>query len=31
VEGDQAAQEYELTDGASIQLADAVMMEFRAR
>jgi hypothetical protein len=31
VEGDPAAQEYELTDGASIQLADAVMMEFRAR
>lgn len=31
VDGDPAATEYELTDGASIQLADAVMLEFRLR
>jgi hypothetical protein len=31
VDGDAAASEYELHDGASIQLADAVMLEFRLR
>lgn len=31
VEGDPAAAEYALTDGATIQLADAVMLEFRQR
>lgn len=31
VEGDPSAMEYALADGASIQLADAIVMEFRTR
>ncbi|MDQ3068876.1 MAG: DUF3662 and FHA domain-containing protein [Acidobacteriota bacterium] len=31
IDGDAAAAEYELADGASIQLADAVLLEFRNR